>query len=79
MAWLRYAGRSVTVVAVDGRALGRILPLGYTQGQPDDSGLFEAWTAKHPMVHVPSDTITSPEGGLPFEDCVALILGEVDD
>lgn len=52
---LRYSGRVITVVA-RGRALGRLLPVGYTRGRPDDgSGLYDVWTAKHPAVPTPSD------------------------
>jgi hypothetical protein len=74
-AYLRWSGRAVTVMSPRGKALGRLLPVGYATGRPDDgSGLYDAWTAKHPHVHTPSDTIIGD--GLELAEGVALILRE---
>jgi hypothetical protein len=74
VARLRRTGREVTVLSADARPcrLGRILPAGYTEGDPGGS-LFDTWTAKHPMVHTPSDTITARL--LTFPEAVAFIIG----
>lgn len=70
---LLWSGRCLKVENLRGRGLGRLLPAGYTQGRPDDgSGLYDAWTAKHPHVHTPSDTIIGD--GLTLAEGVALIL-----
>jgi hypothetical protein len=77
VASLRHVGRVVTVIRrPDGKSIGRLMPHGYDQGAPDDgSGLMDAWTAKHPSVHTPSDI---PLGrGLTLTDGVALLLGWV--
>jgi hypothetical protein len=64
---LRYSGRVITV-EVSGKAVGRLLPVGYASGQPDDgSGMYDVWTAKHPSVPTPSDRelaygMTVPDG-----------------
>jgi hypothetical protein len=72
---LLWSGRCLKVENLRGRGLGRLLPAGYTQGRPDDgSGLYDAWTAKHPHVHTPSDTIIGD--GLTLTEGVALILRE---
>jgi hypothetical protein len=70
---LLWSGRCLKVESLRGRGLGRLLPSGYTLGRPDDgSGLYDAWTAKHPHVHTPSDTIIGD--GLELAEGVALIL-----
>jgi hypothetical protein len=66
IAYLAYSGRAITIrmaflelpgkSVVRSTALGRLLPVGYTEGKPDDgSGLYDVWTARHPSVWTPSD------------------------
>jgi hypothetical protein len=70
---LRYSGRVITVKA-GGRAIGRLLPVGYTAGQPDDgSGMYDVWTAKHPAVPTPSDRELAY--GLSMPDAIGFLLG----
>lgn len=73
---LRYSGKMTTVLLA-GKSVGRLMPAGYTRGVPDDgSGLLELWTAKHPDVPTPSDTIIG--SGLTLRDAVALLVGRAD-
>lgn len=73
VARLLWSGRMLKVEDLRGKALGRLLPAGYTDGRPDDgSGLYDIWTAKHPHVHVPSDTIVA--SALSRDDCIARII-----
>lgn len=73
VARLLWSGRCLKVENTGGRGLGRLLPAGYHEGRPDDgSGLYDLWTAKHPHVHVPSDTIIG--SGLTLEACIALLV-----
>lgn len=74
VAALRYSGACIVVLepGVLPRRLGRIWPAGYMSGNRDPGDLHDAWTAKHPMVHTPSDTLIAP--GLPLAECIAVIL-----
>ena len=73
VATLRYSGRMITVV-VRGKAVGRLLPVGYTSGRPDDgSGMYDVWTALHPSVPTPSDRELAY--GLTVPDGVRFLLG----
>jgi hypothetical protein len=77
VAVLRYSGRVITVRLPGGRAAGRLMPRGYARGAPDDgSGLVDAWTALHPDVPTPSDTMLGE--GLTLREGVALLLSRVD-
>lgn len=69
---LRYAGRQVTVVRADGKAVGRLFPAGYPLGLPDGTDLVDAWTAKHPSVPTPSDQLLGER--LTVEAAVELLL-----
>jgi hypothetical protein len=74
VAVLRYSGACIVVVeaGILPRRLGRIWPAGYMRGERDSAGLNDAWTAKHPMVHTPSDTLIAVS--LPLAECIAVIL-----
>jgi hypothetical protein len=74
VARLRWAGKVITVIpAGTGKPAGRLVPQGYLSGRPDDgSGRYDAWTAKHPMVHTPSDR--ELRAGLPLAEAVASLL-----
>lgn len=74
VAYLRRSGAGIVVTeaTVMPRRLGRIWPAGYLAGQRDSGDLFDAWTAKHPMVHTPSDEIIA--AGRSLADCIAVIL-----
>jgi hypothetical protein len=73
VATLWYAGKVVTVKSTADKALGRLMPRGYDRGAPDDgSGRVDAWTAKHPSVPTPSDTLL--ERDLTIAEGVALLL-----
>jgi hypothetical protein len=75
VARLLWSGRCLKVENTRGRGLGRLLPAGYTEGRPDDgSRLYDAWTAKHPHVHTPSDTIIASDLTLP--EGIAIIVKE---
>lgn len=71
VAGLRYSGKEVTVV-MNRKAIGRLLPVGYTSGRADGSGRYDAWTARHPMVHTPSDTTIAC--GLSFDEAVIFLI-----
>ncbi len=71
VARLRYAGKVITVAGADGRILGRLIPGGYIKGSPDSEN-FDVWTAKHPMVPTPSDTLLAED--LTMADAVAFLL-----
>jgi len=73
LARLSYCGEVITLIAPDGSRPGRIMPAGYLTGERR-KGLYEAWTAKHPMVYVPSDKIIT-ESPMTLEQCAAFILG----
>jgi hypothetical protein len=78
VARLLWSGRMVKVENLRGKGLGRLLPAGYADGRPDDgSGLYDVWTAKHPHVPTPSDTITATD--LSLAECVARVLGASHD
>jgi hypothetical protein len=75
---INWSGRAATVVAAAARpkALGRVLPAGYAQGVvPGDR--YDAWTAKHPQVHTPSDTVIASD--LSWNEAVAHIIKEASD
>lgn len=73
VAWLLWSGRCLKVEDTRGRALGRLLPAGYLEGRPDDgSGLYDVWTAKHPLVHTPSDQVVARDRTV--EEAVALLV-----
>ena len=57
VARLRWSGKVITVIPEGaGKPAGRLVPEGYLGGRPDDgTGRNDAWTAKHPTVHTPSD------------------------
>jgi len=75
VARLLWSGRCLKVENLRGRGLGRLIPAGYTEGRPDDgSGLYDAWTAKHPHVHTPSDTVIARDKRL--AEGIALIIKE---
>jgi hypothetical protein len=76
VAYLRWSGRTVTVVSPQGKSIGRVMPEGYAQGRDGQHGGYDAWTAKHPSVHTPSDVIVEGGTGLTLGGCVALIIGE---
>jgi hypothetical protein len=72
VAHLTYSGRMITV-KMQGKAIGRLLPAGYTEGRPDDgSGLYDVWTAKHPSVPTPSDRQLA--SSLTVPDAVGFLL-----
>lgn len=76
VATLWYAGKVITVKLPTDKAIGRLMPRGYDQGAPDDgSGRMDAWTALHPSVHTPSDTVLGRD--LTLTEGVALLLGRV--
>lgn len=78
VARLHRLGEGTVVLSLDARPrrLGRIWPSGYMQGHRN-AGSYDAWTAKHPSVHTPSDVIIAE--GLPLAGCVAAILEGAGD
>lgn len=74
VARLRWSGKVISVIPEGaGKPAGRLVPEGYLSGRPDDgSGRYDAWTAKHPMVHTPSDR--ELKTGLSLAEAVALLL-----
>jgi hypothetical protein len=74
VARLRWSGKVITVVpAGAGKPAGRVVPEGYLGGRPDDgSGRYDTWTAKHPLVHTPSDR--ELRTGLSLAEAVASLL-----
>ena len=74
VARLRWSGKVITVTPSGaGKPAGRLVPEGYLSGRPDDgSGRYDAWTAKHPTVHTPSDR--ELKTGLSLAEAVALLL-----
>lgn len=72
VARILYSGRMIKVEA-RGKALGRLLPTGFLDGEPDDGrGRYDLWSAKHPHVPTPSDAIVAED--LTFEEAVARAL-----
>lgn len=72
VARILYSGR-MAKVEVRGKALGRLLPTGFLNGEPDDGrGRYDLWSAKHPHVPTPSDVIVAED--LRFEEAVARAL-----
>ena len=72
VARLRYSGKVITIVRPDGHALGRLIPVGYLRGSLADPDHFDAWTARHPAVHTPSDTELAY--GMTIAEGVAFLL-----
>lgn len=74
VARLLWSGRCVKVEGLGAKGLGRLLPAGCLEGRPDDGrGLYDVYTAKHPLVHTPSD---EPLGrDLTLSEGIALIIG----
>ncbi|MCW2929885.1 MAG: hypothetical protein JWM19_847 [Actinomycetia bacterium] len=81
VARLRYSGKAIVVVRSvrprgpgkpgAGRA-GRIFPAGYLSGSLNDGGLYDAWTARHPDAHTPSDRVVAR--GLSLEEAISALL-----
>ena len=74
VALVRHAGPEIVILSAESRPrrLGRILPAGYTDGRTDSGGRYDLWTAKHPMVHVPSDTVIARN--LTLAECAGMAL-----
>jgi hypothetical protein len=73
VARFRFAGKVITVADTSNHALGRLIPVGYLQGSLDDPDSFDVWTAKHPVVHTPSDTELAY--GMTMTEAVGFLLG----
>lgn len=72
VARIRYSGRMATVIRPDGRRAGRVMPAGYLRGHVSEDGLYDAWTARHSMVHTPSDRVL--QENLTWADAVRRVL-----